>query len=89
MRKRQFTPSRDLNLVINDRLKLQSTQNQLNHEFGVFIPSISYLKTERFETFYNKLEGEKQKRLYFILGGVYQDKLPEYLSNLLKKETYE
>lgn len=67
--------------VIEQRLKLQSTQRNLESQFDMYIPSIRYLKgvTEIF----NSWDSDKKDSFIKLIGGRtnYQDTL-NFLQNL-------
>lgn len=77
----------NLENVINQRLKLQTTQRQLA-EYGIELSSAQGLKSARFAKTWNKLEEKQQWSLINIIGGYANRKITtEYLREILEGVT--
>lgn len=75
----------DIESVIRQRLKLQSTQRELQH-FGIFDNEFHYITRPTTLLAFEKWEVDKQKNFIRILGGpAFYNITFSYLNKLLRK----
>lgn len=58
--------------IVNARLNLQSTQLLLDEQFGINLPSVRYLNTEKFKNLYNNWDEDKKDKFLNVIGGTYR-----------------
>jgi hypothetical protein len=60
---------RDVENVIEERLKYQSTQRKLEQDFGVRIDSVKGIKGKTFLRKFDRWEPKKQNQFFVLVGG--------------------